>query len=123
MKECRYCEKSYPESYFGVALTTKNKIYYRHKCKYCYQNAKNVLKRKYIDTLNEYKKANKCSICGNGDYRVLDFHHKNKDEKSFSVSFGKDNRFGLEKMMKEIKKCAILCANCHRIEHWQVGKN
>lgn len=121
MKRCKYCYKVYPESHFGVALTTKSKVYYRHKCKFCYQLTKNVLKRKYIEILNDYKKLNKCSICGIDDYRVLDFHHKNINEKSFSVSFGKDNRFGLDKMMKEIKKCAILCANCHRIEHWQLG--
>ena len=26
MKKCRYCHKYYPESYFGVALTTSKKM-------------------------------------------------------------------------------------------------
>ncbi len=119
MKECRYCKKSYPENFFGIALTTKDKIYYRHKCKFCYQNAKNILKGKNKDWLQKYKKDSKCGVCGINDHRVLEFHHLDRKDKDFSISFMFNNRFGLEKMKAEIKKCVILCANCHRITHWE----
>lgn len=122
MKECRYCKKVYPESLFGIALTTKDKIYYRHKCKFCYQSTKNILKKKYKDYISEYKVKKKCSDCGNGDHRVLEFHHRDKSEKEFSISFAYDNRYGINKIMEEIKKCDILCANCHRIRHWQENR-
>lgn len=119
MKECRYCKKSYPESFFGVALTTENKVYYRHKCKFCYQNTKNILKGKYKDWLQNYKKTCKCKVCKTDDYRVLEFHHLDKNQKDFSISFAYNNRVGLERMKREIEKCDILCANCHRITHWE----
>ena len=119
MKECRYCKKSYPDSYFGVALTTENKIYKRHKCKFCYQKTKGVLRKKNGKWLSEYKKENGCKLCRIKDPRVLEFHHTDKNKKDFSISFAQTNRFGIEKMKQEIKKCVILCANCHRIVHWQ----
>ena len=119
MKQCRYCKKSYPESYFGVALTTKDKIYYRHKCKFCYQVTKNALRKRNQNWLLNFKKEGKCSRCKINDYRVLEFHHINGKKKDFSISFARNNSFGLERMRQEIKKCVILCANCHRITHYE----
>ena len=119
VKQCRYCKKEYPESYYGVALTTENKVYYRHKCKFCYQEAKSILRRKNGKWLNDYKEKVGCKHCGINDPRVLEFHHFNKSNKDFSIGFAQANRFGIEKMKQEIKKCVILCANCHRITHWE----
>ncbi|MFZ2522808.1 MAG: hypothetical protein WAW92_00285 [Minisyncoccia bacterium] len=119
MKTCKYCGNDYPESYFGVALTTESKVYKRHKCKFCYQRTKDILRKKNGRWLNEYKASRGCKVCGNNDYRVLEFHHLDKSKKDFSISFAQANRFGLEKMQQEIKKCDILCANCHRLTHWQ----
>ena len=118
MKECRYCKKSYPESYFGVALTTPNKVYRRHKCRNCYRATKNILRKKIRDWLKEYKKEYKCSSCGINDYRVLEFHHIDKKVKDFAISSAYNN-MGLEQIKQEINKCAILCANCHRITHYE----
>lgn len=62
------------------------------------------------------KLDNGCSKCG---YRVhpaaLDFHHL--DDKKYNIS--RIVRAGVSKEVldKEIKKCIILCANCHRVEH------
>jgi hypothetical protein len=119
MKQCRYCKKLYPESYFGVALTTETKVYYRHKCKFCYQLTKRELRKKNQNWLLNFKKEGKCSMCNNEDYRALEFHHINSKQKDFSISYMRNNSFSLEKMKEEIKKCVILCANCHRITHWQ----
>lgn len=119
MRTCRYCNKEYPETYFGVALTIKDKIYKRHKCKFCYHKTKVKLKHKYRDWIVNLKKNSKCIKCGNIDYRVLDFHHRNHKEKDFSISMALVNNYGLSKIRQEIKKCDILCANCHRILHWE----
>lgn len=119
MKQCRYCKKDYPESYFGVSLTTEDKVYYRHKCKFCYQTTKRTLRRKNQDWLLNYKREAKCNKCGIGDYRVLEFHHVDGKGKDFSIAFARNNSFSLERIKQEIKKCVILCANCHRITHWE----
>lgn len=119
MKECRYCKKSYPEDFFGVALTTKDKIYRRHKCKFCYLENKRTLRKKYQSWLLDYKKGLGCVKCGTNDYRVLEFHHQDGKEKDFSIAFARDNNLGILRIKQEIKKCVILCANCHRITHWE----
>jgi len=119
MKECRYCKKSYPESFFGVALTTPGKVYRRHKCKSCYLESKRDLRKKYQNWLLEYKKEHGCVKCKTNDYRVLEFHHLDGKEKDFSIAFARDNNLGILRIKEEIKKCIILCANCHRITHWE----
>jgi hypothetical protein len=51
----------------------------------------------------------------------LDFHHINKSEKDFRVSFAAYSEFNSspEKIILEINKCEIFCRNCHRQEHFQ----
>jgi hypothetical protein len=43
----------------------------------------------------------------------MDFDHRDEKEKSFIIS-GSYNR-KKEVLLKEIKKCDIICSNCHRI--------
>lgn len=59
-----------------------------------------------------------CKNCGYDNNPVpLEFHHRNKEEKEFNVSrdFARAN-VGWDKAKEEMKKCDILCANCHRQE-------
>jgi hypothetical protein len=120
LKKCEYCNKYYPESDFGVALTTKNKIYRRNKCKNCYRKTKKSLQNKYRVLIDEYKENKGCSECGTKDYRVLEFHHKNGKEKEFSIGEVSTKGYGLKKIEKELEKCLVICANCHRILHYKM---
>ena len=43
LKKCEYCNKYYPESDFGVALSTPKKIYKRLKCRFGYGKTKKLL--------------------------------------------------------------------------------
>jgi len=123
MKLCRYCNKYYPKLDFGVALTTKNKVYRRHKCKSCYRATKKKLWDKYRQWLVDYKKKHKCSKCGISDYRVLEFHHLESENKEFDIGFA-FGRYGFKRVKKEIEKCIIICSNCHKILHYKErGKN
>ena len=59
----------------------------------------------------------KCTRCGYNKYpEVLEFHHKNPLEKNFNVS-SKGHCRSWERVKKEIEKCNLLCANCHREIH------
>lgn len=116
MKLCRYCNKSYPESDFGIALSTSKKVYRRLKCRYCYSKTKKILVEKYQKVLDDYKIKNGCIKCGIKDYRVLEFHHLSNKE--FSIGNARYNHFGIDRVRKEIKKCVVICANCHRILHY-----
>lgn len=71
-------------------------------------------KRKY---LNEYKLSKGCLLCGyNANALALDFHHRDGEKKECNV--GRMD-VGWDKMLKEIEKCDIVCANCHRIISFQ----
>lgn len=57
----------------------------------------------------------KCQICGFDLFpSALEFHHENPEEKEYSLS---NRTLTLEQDLKEIKKCFLLCANCHRGVH------
>lgn len=58
-----------------------------------------------------------CQECGEGHNATLDFHHLNPDTKDFSLSDMKSKDYSGEKMVEEMSKCAVLCANCHRKLH------
>lgn len=65
----------------------------------------------------EYKKTLSCKRCGNSDHRVLDFHHQNDKDKNVSALVHRGYAWG--RIEEEINKCIPLCANCHRLEHWE----
>jgi len=62
-----------------------------------------------------------CSRCGIDDPRVLDFHHKDADEKELAVS-QLIARASWRAVLGEIARCTVLCANCHRIHHAEEGE-
>ena len=64
----------------------------------------------------EYK-GGKCQRCGyNKCSHALELHHLNPDEKEFSVS-DRSIRLDWELIKKELDKCILICANCHREVH------
>lgn len=70
----------------------------------------------------EYK-GNKCERCGYSKCsQALDFHHKNPNEKDFSLS-DRDIILNWSEIKQEIDKCELLCANCHREEHAIMGRS
>jgi hypothetical protein len=61
--------------------------------------------------------GNKCYDCGNSyPDCVYDFHHLDPNEKDLNPSAAIKRTE--ERMMEELKKCVMLCANCHRIRHF-----
>lgn len=72
---------------------------------------KRTNKRKWV---REYKSQNSVCVDCNISYppHMLDFDHL--DNKTFNLSGDgvKDN--DIEAIMEEIKKCEIVCSNCHR---------
>jgi len=64
--------------------------------------------------LIEYK-GGKCEICGyNKCLTALQFHHKNPNEKDFTIS-GKSLSF--DRLKEEVDKCLLVCSNCHAEIH------
>jgi len=72
--------------------------------------------------VNDYKVKKGCAHCGYNEKAVaLDFHHENREDKIINVSsHWKTSWKQYQKMKKEMEKCIILCANCHRIEEKRI---
>lgn len=61
-----------------------------------------------------------CKLCGYNNYiGSLEFHHRNPKEKDFSIH----SSLSWEKILCELDKCDLLCANCHREQHERLRGN
>ena len=75
------------------------------------QTEKRTRNRKF---LWEQLQSKSCEICLESDPRVLEFDHISQDDKLFNVSDGASRAYSISKIEREIAKCRVLCANCHR---------
>lgn len=74
-------------------------------------------RRKKIKELAILYLGGACQICGyNRTIAALDFHHKKSEGKDFGLSQNGLTR-SWERTKKELDKCVLLCANCHREVH------
>lgn len=99
--------------------------------KKCQRNSpsKKVTSQRYQQSrrelINQIKLQRGCSVCGYAAHpAALDFNHTHGDKK-FNVS--QDPKVALEKLLAEIEKCDVLCANCHRVHtyenrHWHTKR-
>jgi predicted HNH restriction endonuclease len=87
-----------------------------------YEKHKETRYKEKMKRINNLKKelkiklGGKCSKCGyNKAFCALDFHHNQGDKEGNVSRLIKD--FSKQKALKEIEKCILLCANCHRELH------
>lgn len=71
-----------------------------------------------------YVMGGKCALCGyKKNIQALEMHHIDPTEKEFTFSNTKEYH-NWEELSKEMKKCILLCANCHREVHYPLeGEN
>lgn len=59
-----------------------------------------------------------CKLCRETHPACLDFHHKDPDQKVvMNVAKLISKNYGWERILAEIAKCDVICANCHRKLH------
>jgi len=66
--------------------------------------------------LTKFYKTHPCEHCGIDNPVVLEFHHKDPKEKKIEIGYLKSGSWSVDYLKREISKCQVLCANCHRIE-------
>lgn len=94
-----------------TSFVLEGRGYYR--CKKCRSAAVAKRRRTVKNTLVK-EKGGCCRNCGyDRCIDALEFHHLNRDEKSFGISH-KGVTIGIDKARAEADKCILLCANCHR---------
>lgn len=64
-------------------------------------------------------KNNPCSRCsGVFPSYVMDLHHRDPSTKLFSIGVGGCKQ-SMSKLIAELEKCDVYCANCHRIIEYE----
>lgn len=70
--------------------------------------------------VNDCKRERGCSRCERDDYRCLEFHHTAPEAKDMAIGEMITHGYGRETLGTEMEKCTVLCANCHRREHYDL---
>lgn len=125
-KRCSTCRKRKPLKAFN-----RKKDGLQGNCRDCSRlksaSHYNNNKQKYFDSARkrrqlllfrvwEIKASNPCERCG-GYFPpfCMEFHHGD-DNKEVAISRLISNKASWSRIMAEIKKCDLYCANCHKIE-------
>ena len=83
-----------------------------------YINAKNYWKSKNRKMKLVAMKGGCCLKCGyNKCLRSLEFHHRNPKEKKFGLNYKEMMHRPWNSIVEEVKKCDLLCGNCHGETH------
>lgn len=125
-KTCKQCEENKPISEFvitargvphGKCNTCKamyEKLYYHENKKACKMYGKKSTEKRFSTNMryiSAYLKEHPCIDCGERDIIVLDFDHRGN--KKYGIANMRGN-YSLNVVKKEVKKCDVRCANCHR---------
>lgn len=94
---------------------------------WCNSDVQKATKRRFHDRRNKIvklvqkiKSKTPCAECGKKyPYYVMQFDHLPQYEKKFTIGNARGNAMSIHKVEEEIKKCDIVCANCHTIRTWR----
>ena len=106
--------------HYDMGIITKNGYFNEH-----WRSPENFNKKykdftKKVNTWLDKKKLKKgCQHCGYKKHAVgLVWHHVDPSTKEGEISAMKKNTLTrFKKIVLEIWKCIVLCANCHNVEH------
>jgi hypothetical protein len=132
-RKCKMCAVVKPVAEFGyVEFRQANRLYVCLECKrkatnaYMrdYYHANKEACRRYHRKHQQYKAKEKrtqlyayflshpCTECGETDPVVLEFDHL--EDKKFNISKKFLGASTWDDLLREIQKCEVVCANCHR---------
>ena len=102
---CRDCRKSYNKERYLKDKSFRDKV----------ADRRNRVRNKALTLVSRYKRFCGCFICGEKEPVCLDLHHTDPSQKDADPS-SLCNR-SKDRLKKEIRKCVVLCSNCHRKVH------
>lgn len=119
MKVCTKCNTNKPLSeYYHKGKKSDGKL--QSECKTCF-NARMMKRFEEKARKVVALKGGSCNLCGyDRCVAALEFHHVDPSEKEFQIS----KRWSMkdERLLAEIEKCVLLCANCHREVHYRLDR-
>ena len=99
---CPDCKRAYDREYWAKSTSYRERQLKR----------RGDFKQRNRDFVIGYLKDHPCVDCGESDIIVLEFDHQG--DKDFNVSSMVGSAYSIDKIKKEIDKCEVVCANCHK---------
>lgn len=115
-KICTKCKRELPIDQFY--WRNKAKGIRRADCKDCHNGYVKIKYQERQQSVENLKSNLHCEKCGDSRGYLLDFHHLDPQEKDKAISRLISSNASNETIQNEIKKCIVLCANCHREFHY-----
>ena len=94
-----------------------NRIHYLNNKEVYIQRALNR-KTEIRKWFKEYKSKLACDVCGENHPACMDFHHINPKEKDTDVCRMVNRGYAIDRIIREIDRCQVLCSNCHKKKHY-----
>jgi hypothetical protein len=100
---CRACQNAYVRQHYQI-----------YRSKYIEKARRRTVSQSRINNefVIDYLRQHPCADCGESNSIVLEFDHLR--DKLMDVSVLSSEGYSLEKVKREIAKCDVVCANCHR---------
>ena len=129
-KTCSKCEVSKPVSEFNFKNTAAGvhqsyckecgkkltRSHYRNnKRQYLDRNVRSYMKRRELVRQIKSRACADCSI--QYPFYVMDFDHREGEIKKYELN--RVDRMTTRALLREIEKCDVVCANCHRIRTYK----
>lgn len=116
--KCPKCEKT--KKHYGRGLCQRCYVK-THRAQYYKENQRRGRlrkKQKRVEAILAIKLLGKCTDCGETHPACLSFHHLDSSKKTGSVMVMAKSGVSMERLIEELKKCILLCVNCHLKRHW-----
>ena len=129
MKVCKVCKQEKEPAQFNKRSSAKDGL--QNYCKECnkdklklhyeahksdYKERDKLYREQVKNFIRDVKASKSCVGCGISDIACLDFHHIG--DKTYEIADMVARGFSINSISKEMDKCVILCANCHRRLHY-----
>ncbi len=99
----------------------KRRYYDRNKVVYLEKNRR---KRAGLRAILRKAKERPCADCGGlFAYYVMDLDHREGCDKLVEVAQIKGLNWGKDRLLAEVEKCDVVCANCHRVRTHERGQH
>ncbi len=135
MKTCSKCKKEKLITDFYIKERKSGRLH--AQCKNCYRQQRkinyashyekyqesyrnrardyrNKLREEFRGNLSKYMEDKYCVDCSEADPVVLELDHIDPKDKLFSISQSVRLGHRWEAVEKELRKCRVLCSNCHK---------
>ena len=104
--QCKECQKAQEKQHYRESLERRESV----RATTNSQKITNMI-------LVEEARSQGCKKCGEKRSYVLDFHHRNGEEKVETINHMIKSASS-KTLQAELEKCDVLCANCHREFHY-----